>query len=153
MSTKFAQNLRTARTACHWSVSELARRCKEAGLSNFHPATINRTESGEREIRLNEAPVIAAVFGLVVEQMTLSAADFDAVAQYVSARERVGRVETNVRIMLSQLPGAMSAVAAVPTNTAPLSGEQLDWIRQVTGAPPAKIAGKWVEEVLGDYEW
>jgi len=45
------------------SQSELARQMKQRGF-NWHQATVNRTESGERPLRVDEALTLATIIGL-----------------------------------------------------------------------------------------
>jgi len=52
-----------------WTMSELATRLSDAGLTNFHPTTVARMERGERPVRLSEAVVIAGLFDLGVDDL------------------------------------------------------------------------------------
>lgn len=54
--------------------SELVERARQAGLTNFHPTTISRIESGEQAIRLHEAVVLARVLGTTLDALTVTVA-------------------------------------------------------------------------------
>lgn len=58
---KFGQAVRDARESLGWSMTYLAARLDEAGLTNFHAATVGRMERAQRPVRLSEAVVIAGV--------------------------------------------------------------------------------------------
>jgi transcriptional regulator with XRE-family HTH domain len=64
----FRQQMMRLREAQEMTQTDLARKLKHFDLP-FHQQTIQRIESGERPIRLNEAHLIAHVLGVTVESM------------------------------------------------------------------------------------
>lgn len=78
-----AENMRRERVRRDWSQNELAKRLAAAGLS-FHQVTVQRIEDGQRSLRLNEAMVIADVFGVDLTAM-LREPDRVAIARVVLA--------------------------------------------------------------------
>lgn len=52
-----------------WSKSLFSQLLQSAGLENFHPTTISRTETGERSLRVAEIYVIAAVLECGVDEL------------------------------------------------------------------------------------
>ena len=59
VSTGSAIQLR--RESRGWSKNLFSQLLQSAGLENFHPTTISRTEAGERSLRVSEVYVIAGV--------------------------------------------------------------------------------------------
>jgi transcriptional regulator with XRE-family HTH domain len=64
----FRQQMQRLREAQDMTQTDLARKLKDFDLP-FHQQTIQRIESGERPVRLNEAHLIAHVLGVTVESM------------------------------------------------------------------------------------
>jgi len=64
----FALNLRTARTAKGITQAELAEHMAKQGFS-WHPPTVYKVESNERQIQLGEALELAQFLGIPVDQM------------------------------------------------------------------------------------
>lgn len=58
-----------------WSKNLFSQLLQSAGLENFHPTTISRTETGERSLRVAEIYVIAAVLECGVEELISSNPD------------------------------------------------------------------------------
>lgn len=81
-TAEFAANMARARESRGWSLNEVSRQLKERGLTGFHPATVARVEKGERQIRLDEAPVIAGLFEATVDQMMLPPDRFEGFLTY-----------------------------------------------------------------------
>lgn len=67
--SNFRRHMKQARESHGISQSEMARKLKSRGLP-FHQQTVQRLESGERPVRLDEAFLIAAELGLTIETMT-----------------------------------------------------------------------------------
>ncbi len=67
------------------SQAELARRMKAQGFP-WHPMTVQRTESGERPLRLDEASALAAILGMPLFSDRALAVDLAA------AHERANRL-------------------------------------------------------------
>lgn len=65
----FGAMVREYRELRKWSMSELASKLRDAGLTNFHPTTISRMERGERAAKLGEASVIAQVFQVPLDDL------------------------------------------------------------------------------------
>ncbi len=68
----FCEQVVRLRKAHKMNQTELARRLNAWGLP-FHQQTVQRMETGERPVRLNEAHIIARVLKTTVEAMTASA--------------------------------------------------------------------------------
>lgn len=66
---KFGRSVQEARESRGWSMSRLATKLDEAGLGNFHAATIGRMERAQRPVRLSEAVVIADVLDTPLEDL------------------------------------------------------------------------------------
>ncbi len=66
---KFGQAVQDARESRGWSMTRLAAKLDEAGLGNFHAATVGRMERAQRPVRLSEAVVIADVLGKSLEDL------------------------------------------------------------------------------------
>ena len=64
----FRRQMQRLREAQDMTQTDLARKLKDVDL-RFHQQTIQRIESGERPVRLNEAHWIAFVLGVTVESM------------------------------------------------------------------------------------
>ncbi len=107
----FARNLRSARERHEWSPTELARRCQAQGLTGFYAATVNRVEAGTRQIRLEEAPALANVFHLTVEQMMFDAARFDVVMRFSVLVERMTALGETLRIAGAEYEEARQSTA------------------------------------------
>ena len=56
--------IRAARTKLRMNQTELARHMKARGFTNWYQQTVQRTEAGEREIRLNEGEALAQILHL-----------------------------------------------------------------------------------------
>lgn len=85
----FVEQMTRLREARRWTQTDLARELKVYGLP-FHQQTIQRIEAGERPIRLNEANLIARVFGVDLETMTATGTPPDREMRYVVSRLRKG---------------------------------------------------------------
>lgn len=68
---RFAARMRQERERRGWRQEDLAAAVAAAGLP-LHPTAFSKIESGLRAVRLNEAAVIAAVFGRPVGYMLTS---------------------------------------------------------------------------------
>lgn len=68
-----------------WSKHLFSQLLRDAGLDNFHPTTISRTEAGERSLRVAEVYVIAVV--LECEVGELISPDNDASPRVVTFAE------------------------------------------------------------------
>lgn len=62
------ENMRRVREAADMSQTELGKRLADRGLP-FHQQTIQRIESGDRPVRLNEAMIISEVLGVDLDQL------------------------------------------------------------------------------------
>ena len=87
----FREQMRRRRLGLGDSQSAFAKRVAAQGLP-FHQPTVQRIESGERPVRLDEAHVIAEVFGVTLDTMTQSADD-----ERVDASIAKGRLDRFVR--------------------------------------------------------
>lgn len=117
--SSFAQALTRARTAAGMSQSELARRAQESGLS-FHQQIIARIESEVRPVRLNEAHVLARIFGMNLEDLDHAHVGDD--TAYARALDAAGhatrtarRTIIDLRTGCHQLDAATEAAAAAVT--------------------------------------
>lgn len=64
----FRANMKKARESIGMTQTEMARQLKDIGLP-FHQQTIQRVESGERPVRLDEAFAIAELLGLPLHEL------------------------------------------------------------------------------------
>ena len=62
--------IRRLRDERGWSARELAERCAELGMPSLTRGTIAKIESYRRGLEMEEAAVIAAAFGVTIEQLT-----------------------------------------------------------------------------------
>lgn len=102
---RFGREVAKERERRGWSMTELASRLSQEGLTNFHAATVGRLERGTRPVRLSEAVVIASVMGKQLDDLLVAeeplerrlrasrdgvrwayARVHDAVAEYLMAR-------------------------------------------------------------------
>ena len=74
--------MKAAREARGWSLAEFSKQLQSGGLDHFHATTIARIEKGERQVRLDEAPIIAAAFFAKIEQMMLPPESFTTFLTY-----------------------------------------------------------------------
>lgn len=68
---KFGREVKEQRERRGWSMTTFASLLSEAGLNNFHAATIGRMERGQRPVRLTEAVVIAQVLGSRLDDLVV----------------------------------------------------------------------------------
>ncbi len=66
----FRSRMAAMRETLMWTQTDLAKQLKENHGLPFHQATIARIEAGERPVRLDEAHIIAGVFGVDLAAMT-----------------------------------------------------------------------------------
>ena len=65
----FVHNLRSARTAKGMTQAELAEAMAQRGF-RWHPPTVYKVESGERQIQLGEALELSKILGVPLEDMS-----------------------------------------------------------------------------------
>jgi transcriptional regulator with XRE-family HTH domain len=85
----FRQQMQRLREAQELTQTDLARSLKAFGLP-FHQQTIQRIESGERPVRLNEAHLIAKTLGVTVDSMTAAGTPSQRELRYAVDRLRHG---------------------------------------------------------------
>ncbi|MEV4752162.1 helix-turn-helix transcriptional regulator [Streptosporangium sp. NPDC049248] len=83
----FIQQMKRLREARKMTQTDLARQLKAYGLP-FHQPTVQRIETGERPVRLNEAHLIAKVLGVDVDSMATAASPSDREIRYAVDRLR-----------------------------------------------------------------
>lgn len=82
---RFAQNLRRFRERAGLRQAELVDKLRAAGLKDWHPTTLSRTETGERPVRLSEAAIIAEVLGFDLAEMMRGASVVDRAADELNS--------------------------------------------------------------------
>lgn len=104
---RWEQNFRThmkrLRERNAWTQTELARQLKGQFGLPFHQQTIQRIESGERPVRVNEAYLIADLFGVSVDSMAQIGASSDVELRW--ATERLRDQSASVALDLEELRG------------------------------------------------
>jgi transcriptional regulator with XRE-family HTH domain len=68
----FRTNMKRARESQDVSQTDLARQMKDRGFG-FHQQTVQRVESGDRPVRLNEAYAIAEILDMTVDELSRTA--------------------------------------------------------------------------------
>lgn len=63
--------MRRRRDELGLSRNQLAVIAQDSGLTNFHPTTIARVESGERAVKLHEAMALASILNTTLERLTV----------------------------------------------------------------------------------
>jgi transcriptional regulator with XRE-family HTH domain len=66
---RFRHMARAERERRKWSQADVARKLTERGIDKIHHTTVAKVESGEREVKLDEAVAIADLFGLPLDVM------------------------------------------------------------------------------------
>lgn len=146
-SRQFVRNLARARQAVGWSQAELSRRLKEQGLDNFHATTVARVEKGDRQVRLDEAPTIAACFAATVEQMMLPADNFEKVLVWVQLHTERWRCINALRAAADAYDSNRDAIRAFLAQDemellkARLGDQELAGMRHAVDDPPETYAG------------
>lgn len=137
METRFRERVRREREHRGWSQMELASLLRDKGLPYMMGSTVAKMETGNRTVRVDEASVLADLFGLSVDIMLgrgrndtdlawavskLSGNAQKTVADVMSLRERVsgdledaqsaGLVDGDLTQQAAQVVVLMSAVEA-----------------------------------------
>jgi len=89
----FRQQLQRLRESKGMTQTDVARELRILGLA-FHQQTIQRIETGERPVRLNEANLIAKVLGVTVDAMTTGGSPPTQAIRYAVDRLRMGASTT-----------------------------------------------------------
>lgn len=138
--------MRTAREAREWSQAELSRQLKEAGLTQFHPTTVARVEKNERQVRLDEAPVIARIFGATVDQMMLPADRFSKVLTYLGLAEERRRCVSQLKAWGKRMDENrekvgqyLAEIDAADSWDVPIGEEQVSTLRGWVEAEPWRV--------------
>lgn len=101
---RFGRRVRTEREKRGWTQADLASRLSEFGLA-LHPSAIAKIELRDvdrpRAIRLDEAEVIARVFGLTVDEM------------YESPEHRIQSLETKIGFFVGDFDRLVSDGAKI----------------------------------------
>lgn len=92
LSETIGSAVRSHRERRGMSQAELARRMKNQGYS-WYPATVARTETGERPLRLDEALSLAGILGVTIQALytapTASSAEEDQLVSAIMQTERM----------------------------------------------------------------
>ena len=65
----FGYGLAYERKERKWSQADIAKMLTAKGIDNMHHTTVAKIESGDREIKLDEAAAMADLFGLPLDSM------------------------------------------------------------------------------------
>ena len=168
----FAHMLTQLRTEAGMTQTELARRASEAGLS-FHQQIIQRIENEVRPVRLNEAHVLARIFGMPLDELDSALIDTDtayarADEAAATAARAAGQAITALRSQLSVLDAANSEARANleqyrayvatqpsgyhPSNLTALENalERSEWTRDQLTKALEGVTDDNLEPVIGD---
>ncbi len=69
--------MRTEREHRKWSPAHLAKLLSDNGVEQIYPTTVAKIEAGERKVRINEATVIADLFGVSLDSLLGRGAGLD----------------------------------------------------------------------------
>lgn len=124
----FRRQLLKLREERQYTQSDLARLLRESFGLRFHQQTIQRIESGERPVRLNEAHLIARALQVELDSMTADIAQPD----YQSLLLEVDRIRATAHVTaMGQMRKMDALVAGTVAGFANLLAER------IAGAPPA----------------
>jgi transcriptional regulator with XRE-family HTH domain len=132
-----------------WTQTDLARHLSSLGLK-FHQQTVQRIEAGERPVRLDEAYLIALIFGEPLERMSSTTAPQERTLQ--SAVDQLRYEARSIadelhRIMTDNWQETTVAVAAEADGRLPPQGT-----RARDMDPAARWALEWSITALRAYE-
>lgn len=128
--------MRRRRDELGLSRNQLAVIAKDSGLTNFHPTTIARVESGERAVKLHEAMALASILDTTLERLTVDseshateAADIEVQQGIIEGialeiADVVGRFEAEKRKLSALLSGLSPSAQVLLT---PERLEDLDY--------------------------
>ncbi|WFR84649.1 helix-turn-helix transcriptional regulator [Arthrobacter sp. Y-9] len=139
-----------------WTMSELATRLSDAGLTNFHPTTVARMERGERPVRLSEAVVIARLFDVGVDDLVAETRSEvmeleEYIASLKSAHKLAGRWLHSVefysgllRDLASRLERDLAEGQVIPEDAEAIQ-EGCDQARAILSGPD--LTQQWLERI------
>ena len=115
----FRTHMKRLREKDGMTQTELARRLKFLYGLPFHQQTIQRIESGERPVRVNEGYLIADTFGVSLDSMTQAASLPDPPDEGVAAAVLALADEQHTRNRLAAITAAHRGITLPPDLQAP----------------------------------
>lgn len=145
----FREHMKALREAQGWTQSELARRLKARGLP-YHQQTVQRVETGERPVRLDEAFHIAAELGTHIDVMVQSnrAGVSDAVFAVTRLQRESEQVDGYISETFDDWFTAYNEVVNAFHELLELTGNRPT--RHVRWAAAWVLKAKWVLEAVND---
>jgi transcriptional regulator with XRE-family HTH domain len=112
--TEFRERLKVERKRRGWTQADVAKMLSDKGIDHIFTTTVAKLESGERDVKLQEATALADLFDVSLDSMLGRSTGLqdDATATLRAVLDTARRASTDLDVMIGALQDRFRALAA-----------------------------------------